>query len=232
MDFGGILQLFLTIISFVASSYFMFRRGMLFYSFLFYYQMIINGCVISISVTWYSCSDSIASFYVSIVLLFVFYIVFCAYTIGLHKKSFFLSNKKIFIYISKFIVIITSLVFVFWIIVLLGIIVHDNELIEIENIYDLIPDNFSLSTLFNCIKGLFNATIRFFEVGICQMFVTNNDEIWMAFLQSVRWSYGSIIVITVVNIIINMLGINNMNFDIKTKDFKKIEKKDENDIDE
>ena len=209
-----------SIVMFFVSCHYMFRKekygNALYYYFLFLYSGI---CLVDIA-TWIFCDKSIAVFYICVVSIFVLYIIFCAYSISFYKKAHMLSNKGYYLIIGKTLIIIISLMFIFWILVLLGIFVYNNQIIKTDNVYALIPEYEGFLPSFAFLIGELKAAIRFAEIGIIQLFAYNsNNPMWTAFFQSARWSYGSIIIITVINIITNVIGISSMSFsNVKTND--------------
>lgn len=188
-----------------------------------YYLMLICSIGIINTSTWNNCSTNIAVFYLCIGVVFVLYLIFCIYSISFHKKAYHLSRKEYHIITCKVLITIIGLVIVFWILVLLGKFVYDNSIIETEDVYDLIPDSHSYLPSFELIVGELKASLRFFEIGIIQLFAYNsNNSTWAAFFQSARWIFGSIIIITILNVITNVLGIGSMSFsDIKVRESDK-----------
>lgn len=177
-------------------------------------------CIVFVAkgLTWIISSESILSYYISIGVLFVIYLAFCIYSkwmlkrISLNHMGSILS-KKIYKILLKLFVVIVSILFVFWIIVLLGMFIHDNNITDLENIYDMLSDREGILAFPEIIVGETKAILSFFEVGIYWLFASSDDEMWTVFLQSVRWSYGSIIIVTVLNTLLSFLGINDTNYE-------------------
>ncbi len=181
----------------------------------FYYGGLIQAISLFGALTWNKASESITDFYSLIVLLVVFYFSFYAYSLSYFRKLYHITKKQRIISTLRIVVVSISLLLLFWIVILFGKFLHDNNAVETQNLYEYMNEyNSFLELIKNCEEAFVGATkttIGFLRIGILQLFEDTDASDWYIFIQSIKWVYGSVILALVLNIMFNILGFGNVN---------------------
>lgn len=123
------------------------------------------------------CAISKVAFIITFISLFVVYLCFCCYTFFFFSEACSLSNNKFYIFFSKLIVIISTVIFGVKIVLLLGVFIHDNQVIPMEKLYE--KEN-----------GIpLEAVLRLIVIGFEQLSANDIDEPWTLFFRSVKGLY-------------------------------------------
>ena len=215
----SIIATVLPIIYLLLSWFYLNKKEELFDANFYYYSGLFLGSILLGMVTWYDSPTSITTFYLCIVLLVIYYFSFYAYTLSFFKRLTRIKNKRRPVIALRIVVIVIRLVLLFWIVILFGKFLHDNSIIETENLYDYIPEYTTFLELIKNWKeeatGTTTAIFGFLKIGVLQFFESANIENWNVFIQSFKWVYGSVILVFVLNIMFSILGFGNVNI---TKD--------------
>lgn len=211
----SIIAIVLPVAYLFLSWFYLNKKEELYYANLYYYSGLFFGSILLGISTWYDSSKSISTFYLHIVLLVICYFSFYAYTLSFFKRLTRIKNKQRPVIALRIVVIVISFVLLFWLVIMFGKFLHDNSVVETENLYDYIPD---YTTFLESIKnwkeekmGTAKAMFGFLKIGGLQLFESTNIENWNVFIQSFKWVYGSVILVFVLNILFNILGFGNVN---------------------
>ena len=181
----------------------------------FYYGGLFQAVSLLGALTWNKASESITDFYSLIALLVVFYFSFYAYSLSYFRKLYHITKKQRTISKLRIVVVFISLLLLFWIVTLFGKFLHDNNVVESQNLYEYMHEyNTFLEFVANCkevFSGITKTTFGFLKIGVLQLYEDTDAGDWYIFIQSIKWVYGSVILALVLNIMFNILGFGNVN---------------------
>ncbi len=181
-----------------------------------YFFGLLSAIEIIAVTSWNFSSKSIMNFYLCILFAVIVYICIYIYTVNFFRTIIENTNKIGYLLIVRCIIVSISLLLIIWFLVIFGMFIHDNSIIPLENMYKYINE---YSIWYEYFTGLFKITVSFFSIGMTQLFDATPNGDWMIFIQSFKGIYGSVVVGSICGIILNALGIGNIN--LERKDFEK-----------
>ncbi len=112
-------------------------------------------------------------------------------------------------------VVLFSLFFCLWIVVIYGEFLYiNNVIISQSNIFKNEPEIigfFDIQGKLNHFLWLLEASKEFFIIGVENLFIPSSTDNWKLFMTINEWVYKSIIFLDVINIMLNIFRIGNYN---------------------
>ena len=165
--------------------------------------------------TWSESYKSIFLFYFSFIITVISYIYQYCITVKFFEKRFFKTRKKIYLAMLKITVLLLSLIFCFWIVVIYGMFLTNNEIILQDNPYEDIPkivDFFDISGKLNYFFWLVKVSNNFFIIGAKNLFIPSPTNDWELFMTVNQWIYQSVIFLELISICLHNILVVGKNY--------------------
>lgn len=165
--------------------------------------------------TWIYGSNNVKVFYICVITMLFIYLYTYLNMIKFYKKIYIHTGDKRNCLRARIYIILFSLIYIAWSVVLFGKFIYDNSTISMDCIYKDLPEYawYDIFGTFRLLIELLKMDFDLFNIGIQQLFDPVSNSEWLIFIQSYKWFLGSVSVAIVMNVVLNVTGVSNINWD-------------------